>query len=856
MTMPALASSPRMVGRDAELKTLLDAFEEGRRGIARTVVVRGEAGIGKTRLVQEFLSALPRDEDPPVIVAVGQCVDLGPIGAPFGPIRRVLRDLHAAIGSDALREAAGSAAAASILAAFVPGIADAEPADEEQVGEFAEVMEVVLRSLSARWHVVVVVEDLQWADAATLGLLRTLASTLRAQQLTVVATYRSDDIDRFHPLRPVLAELDRTRAVVRVEVSRLSADEVAEQVRLIVPYGLADGELEMLSERSGGIPFLVEELVDLGDAPLPETLRDLVLARYLRLSDPAQEVMRVMAAGGIHTDDQVLRAVSTLDEHDLDVALREAIEARVVVAEGAGYSFRHALTQEAVYGEMLPSERVRVHRRYAEHLAEHRADSPDAVSAVAEHWLIARELTAAFDATVLALQQSRATFAPATSVKLAERLTELWGQVPDAEARSGTTLAELHLDAAQWWHDLGDPERALRSASEGLAVSPDDPLILAALLRQRFVHEFNTGKKPDGSDLREAMRLLEGVSGERARVLMSRILINLVGEDDAEGGGQLDRAIEIAEETGDETALAVALTNKSSLLSDAQDDEPAALGPVERALSLRINPATRTYAGEVYVSLLSRLGRFQEAADVGEQLYAEAARAGIERGTAAGMAVSTVHALFAAGDAETALRYAARTRRTLDPSIRVDLARVLATHYAWNDQPDARRDLLDAERSILEEHARRHPRSAEWWDETSVDAVCASAAGLPHSSTDLDWRPTVAALAHRLERKGSPASRRYAAVAAALVLKAIGSAPVDGADDLRRHVDSALVRWGGTGVQPVVAAFVRALLADPDGATAASRVDAWRQVVDATAVGVMPVRHRQLARLARAAALV
>ncbi len=192
-----------------------------------------------------------------------------------------------------------------------------------------------------------------------------------------------------------------------------------------------------------------------------------------------------------------------------------------------GYSFRHALTQEAVHGEMLPSERVRVHRRYAEYLGDNRAEASDTVSAVAEHWLAARDLPAAFDATVLALAQSHAGYSPATSVKLAERLTELWAQIPDAEARAGTTLAQLHLDAAQAWHDLGEPARALRSANEGLALDPEDPLTRAALLRQRFVEVYNTEHENRSDDLDAAIALLEGLDDVRARILLSRVLSNV-----------------------------------------------------------------------------------------------------------------------------------------------------------------------------------------------------------------------------------------------------------------------------------------------------------------------------------------
>ncbi len=850
MSMPALSSSSRMVGRHSELAALLEAFDEGAAGTPRTVVVRGEAGVGKTRLVQEFLSLVApepaHDPDAPV-VAFGQCVDLGPIGAPFGPIRRVLRDLHAAVGTDALREAAGSAAAIASLAALVPGIADEAPESDEPAGAFAEAIEVLLEHLSQRRHVVVVLEDLQWADASTMALLKTLASTLRGRRLTIVATYRSDDIDRFHPLRPVLAELDRTRSVLRVEVTPLSVDEVAEQVAQLAA-GVDPRVVEALAERSGGIPFLVEELVDLGDRALPDTLRELVLARYARLGEDAQQTVRRMAAGGMHVDHDVLAAVTPLDERALDHAVREAIDTRVILADGAGYRFRHALTREAVEGEMLPSERVRVHRCYAEHLRDHRGDSPDDASAVAEHWLAARDLSAAFDATVAALQESRSRFSPATSAKLAERLTELWDQVPDAETRAGTTLPALHLDAAQAWHDLGDPARSLRSADEGLAVCPDDPITRAALLRQRFVETFNLEHRGRPDDLAEAVRLLEGIDERRARVLLSRVLTNMAidqhGEDAASHAA---RAIALAEEAGDDDALAVALTVEAWRIADDGRDEPAALAPLQRAVTLRLDPPLRAYAGAALTDMLLRVGRFDESAVVGAQHYDDVARAGIERGSGPSIAHSLSFALFALGRPEAAQRYAQRARRFINPIDSASVLRLIASHLSWDDRAAERDELLAGERATIEDAERRYPDKEGWWVIERAEAVLTIAG----TEAETDAARDVLAVAER--DTGSVAIRRYALVTAGLAALPAGR-PGDHA--VRERIAAALDALPDHEGSRALADVVRALLVDADGSTPADRISAWRRVLAAADDGGLPVWHLQTARCRLAWALI
>lgn len=854
MTMAALASSPRMVGRRAELDSLLEAFDDGRAGRPRTVIVRGEAGIGKTRLVQEFLAeaAARRDEAVPLVVAVGQCVDLGPIGAPFGPVRRVLRDLHAAIGTGELRTAAGSPAVIASLAALVPGIADETAGDDEPVGGFAEAIEVLLEQLSRERHIVVVIEDLQWADASTLALLKTLASTLRGRHLTVVATYRSDDIDRFHPLKPVLAELDRTRTIIRVEIGPLSGEEVAEQVAQLTADGGRD--IAALAERSGGIPFLVEELVDLGDRGLPDTLRELVLARYARLGDEAQATVRVMAAGGMHSDHEVLVAVSPLDDHALDLALREAIDARVVLADGAGYAFRHALTQEAVHGEMLPSERVRVHRRYAEYLSERRSDSPDAVSAIAEHWLAVRDLTAAFDATVVALAHSQGGFSPATSAKLAERLTELWDQVPDAAARAGTTLPQLHLEAAQAWHDLGDSERALRSANEGLAVCPDDPLTRAGLLRQRFVEVYNTEHHNRRDDLLTAIGLLEDLPDSRARVLLSRILSNVaISEHGAEAQEHTARAISLAEDAGDDAALAVALTIEGWRIADDEDDAPRGIEPIERAVTLSLDPALRAYVGGAQIDLLLRVGRFEEAVVVGEQHYAEVVRAGIERGAGSSIAFSLARALFAVGRATDALRYARRAQRLAsDVGSRVAVLRLIATHYSWDDQSETRDALVASERTSIEELVQANPEKHGSWIIDRGDAALVmpgTAASLGSEGDEL-----VDALLDLTERPTAPQIGRFAGLTASMLLAAGGRGATGRTrrDRLRTVVET----WPDRGLVPVQAAFVRAMLATADSAPVAERVALWQGLDARLRDQALPVWHRLVVQTCLAAALV
>ena len=837
-----------MVGRRAELASLLDAAEDGRAGRPRTAIVRGEAGIGKTRLVHELLDAV-RDGasgDRPLVIAIGQCVDLGPIGTPFGPVRRVLRGLHDAVGTDLLRAAAGSATAASNLACLLPELGESAP--EVRSGELAEAIELLLENLSHSHHVVVVIEDLQWADAATLALLRTFANTLRGRHLTIVATYRSDDVDRFHPLRPVLAELDRSRAVVHIEIEPLTADEIAEQVALLAAERRGTGRLDDLAERSGGIPFLVEELVDLDGPELPDSLRELVLARYARLSVPAQETMRVMSAGGLTAEHDTLASVSTLHDAELDAALREAIEARVIIAARAGYGFRHALTQEAVYSEMLPSERVRTHRRYAEHLRDIGSASPDDVSALAEHWLAARDLPAAFDATVAALAQSRRGFSPATAAKLAERLTELWDQVPDAETRAGETLARLHLAAAEAWHDLGESPRALRAAEEGLATEPADPLTRAALLRMRFVQAFNAEGRDRRDDLHAAIAILETSEAVEATTLQSRTLSNLAQlERGADAARDTARAIELAEKADNDPALAVALTTEAWRLADEDGFEEQALAPLERAVALELTPAMNAFVGEAYVDVLRRVGRFDDACLVGEQQLVDAVQGGIERtsGTKFSFVLSRAH--FAAGRPAEGLAHARRALRFADRASRPSAVRLFASHHHWNDESAVRDELLARERSAIDGVLELHPEKHASWAVERGDALLTATESMDAGAAA---GTTMEALAAITVGDHPGRVQRAAAVTLALLLRDRPSTEMT--DVLRR----AAASWPAEGLGPAHSALVAAAIADADASSAAERIALWRAASTTEPGRAIAVWHRHVAEFRLALVLL
>ena len=230
-------------------------------------------------------------------------------------------------------------------------------------------MLILLEHLADPGPVVLVIEDMHWADRSTRDLLAFLIrNQASADGVLIVATYRSDDLHRTHPLRPLLAELDRIGWVTRMELDRLTRQDTGRLIAQITGRGPDDDLLAAVYRRTEGNPLFVEALLDNGElgSGLPESLRDLLVAAVRRLPEETQEVVRVASAGGERTDHGLLAAVTGLDGSALARALRPAVAANVLLTDSDGYLFRHALIREAVHDELLPGERGQVHRRFAE----------------------------------------------------------------------------------------------------------------------------------------------------------------------------------------------------------------------------------------------------------------------------------------------------------------------------------------------------------------------------------------------------------------------------------------------------------------------------------------------------------
>jgi DNA-binding CsgD family transcriptional regulator/tetratricopeptide (TPR) repeat protein len=648
------------VGRDAELGRLRDALERAQLGEATVAVVGGEAGVGKSRLVDE-LAELARAGGHTVLR--GDCVELGGEGLPFAPFVAMLRDLLRQRGPAAFAGYEGD------FARLVPelGPVDDEPAARTGRGHLFDLVTGLFERLAvgSGGAVVLVAEDLHWADRSTRDLIAYLSRALRSARVLLVGTYRSDELHRGHPLRPFLAELDRVRGVDRLELERLDRESTGRILTGILSAAPSAATLDSIHGRSQGNPFFVEELAACAaDCGLPDTLRDLLLAKVDRLAEADQRVLRTAAAGGRRLAYRLLAQVAGVPEPDLEESLRAALAAQLVVVapDGDGYEFRHALVREVLHDELLPGEHARLHARYA---AAIEADpslvgESRAPAELAYHWHSAHDHPRALAAAVRAAASASHRYAFAEQLRLLDRVLELWEQVPDAAEAAGMdhlTVLETALFAAR---SAADYPRALKLVRAALAeVDEAAEPIRAAQLWEFYGSRLRDLGKGDGTEeMRRAYRLVEELPDtvELAELLANvASSLTLVGEH-GEAERLAARAIAMAADHPG-TSAHVRATVAMGMVCNNEVSAEAALTALHEALRMAGEGGDGPQLAHARVNLsdvLHELGQYAEAAEVARLGQADAKRTGASRGTHLFLRANHAEALIALGEWDAA----------------------------------------------------------------------------------------------------------------------------------------------------------------------------------------------------------
>src|ERR1700733_3594524 len=508
------ASGGRLVGRDGELTRLLGLLDDASNGRPSHALISGGAGVGKTRLVAELAT---RAADRGFLVLSGRCAELGD-SIPSLPLADALREGTSTPGA-ATEPLAAALAARPVLGRLLPDRdVVAQPGGEvsglAQQQLFGAVLGL-LTELADGHPVLLILEDLHWADRSTRDLVTFLSRVLHRERVAVVATYRTDDLHRRHPLRPVVAELLRLPSVASIELGPLGYADMVDHLTALAGRPLDPAALHRMVARAEGNPYYPEEL-----------LASLAAAG---------------AGGGRRGDDDSARAASGLAGPEYEYAIRDCVAQQLLVPGGAdGYVFRHALIREALYTDLLPGERTRLHARFAELLADpgRLAAVPGAAADRAHPRLPSHDIAGAFAASVRAGQESERLAAPAEAHRHYDAALALWERVGEPEQLAGQDRDHLAFCSANCAASSGEIARAVQQLHRirGFLREDSDP-VLASRVHERLAYYLLALQAASDAEAaaRAAVHLLPGdpPRKERARALATHAQTLMHAGDEA-----------------------------------------------------------------------------------------------------------------------------------------------------------------------------------------------------------------------------------------------------------------------------------------------------------------------------------
>ena len=605
---------PVLVGREAELAQVETALDAAAGGAGQTIVVAGEAGGGKSAFVRAAEAAAHARG---FRVLRGATLESDRT-LPYAPFIAAVRSGFRGTPHDRLGRML--AQTAPDLAQLFPELGRAVPADAAmEQHRLAVAFHGLFSAFAREAPILIVLEDLHWSDEASLDLLHSLARELRDSRSVLLANYRSDEMHRRHPFLRTLGALQRERLAAEITLRRLTPDEVGRLIQETFSTGPVSSEFrDAVYSRCEGNPFFTEELlkamVDSGgiyrtatgwerkpiaELRLPSSIREAVHARIERLSPEAQATLSAAAVIGLRFPFEVLRAATAASAADVLAHLRTFIELQLVAEEGGEddtYGFRHALTREVVYDELLAPERKALHRAVAAALEAMPVVEP---GLLALHLMAAGEGGRAIPHLLEAAKRASAAGAPREAAGHYERALELGP--PDADVAGSLEAlagAYLHYDAKQ-------ARRAASAALERYRAAGDPSGAARALTLLALVAGLLAEPTQHYRD--EARRALEGL-GDTPE--LARLLIGTANHYAGKGElGPLREAARaaraIAERLDDRALISGALVAEAAALSS--DDPAAALGVLKRARELALASGVAPRAGHAYFATVITL---------------------------------------------------------------------------------------------------------------------------------------------------------------------------------------------------------------------------------------------------------
>jgi DNA-binding CsgD family transcriptional regulator/tetratricopeptide (TPR) repeat protein len=623
-------SASRLIGRAAELAELDAAFDEAAGGAASLAFLAGESGVGKSRLLHTFIE---RARERGGCAIGGECVELGSDELPFAPLVAALRGLMRE--NDRVLDNL-SPATRQGLARLLPELdPDAVVTPDEDRGRPYEALLTLLETMAAEEGrtLILWLDDAHWADGATRGFLAFLAASLPEDMriLTLIA-YRSDQLNRRHPMRPLLAELGRGRRVRRLELGSFDRGDVATQLSDILGAEPDPEVVERFFERGEGNPLFTEELLAAGSdgrGRLPSTLRDALLLRIERLPEASRKVLRLLAVAGRLKHDHFV-AVCDIDEADLAAGLREAVEAQVVlVGRDDRYGFRHALIREVIYDDLLPGERAELHLGLAKALEpEVKTEDHMAIraAAVAHHYNAAGDQPQAQRSAVAAARSVERGGTPGAAAALYDRALALWPRVEEPATLAGMEHVSLLAHAARAHGLNADEGHAITLYDQALdeVDENEEPHFFARLLTEIASVRWAMGQAEKARDnLDRALALLpeSEPSPERAMILERKATFLLMQGRFAESRDAADEALKAAATAEVEGTMALIL-NRLGLSLFCLGEEERGDEVMKESVELARRSGSNDQVATAFVNYSGALhfaGRSQEAFAVASQ---------------------------------------------------------------------------------------------------------------------------------------------------------------------------------------------------------------------------------------------
>lgn len=661
--MATRTPGPVTIGRTTELAEIAARLEHARDGSPSVVLISGEAGIGKTHLLQR---AAERARGAGMSVLTGSSAPYA-----YAPLISILRELRRHLGDPRLQRMLTGARGS--LAKLVPGLEPGRDPTPAEVVAQAPLFEGVLDLISMLGRdepLLIGIEDLHRADESTLDLVAFLATNLTTERAVLVVTARTGQAGHGR-LAGFLSELVRQPNVQRLELSPLSDAEVAQLLAALQDHRPAEEVAVRIARRSEGNPFYLEELLAAGpgEADLPHGLEELLIARLAGLSPETRQVLRAASVLGDRPHARLLRAITDLPDETFRAGLEEASDHGLLLPEGGlseRYLFRHDLIREVVHRRLLVDERQRLHTTAAQQLEVHpelAAGGEQLVHAeLGRHWHLAGEPDRAFSASVAASEEARRVHALSEALAHLERAMGIWDRISDGTRTTHGPRYALERRCAELAVLLADPQAGVAHLDAALAAPEDVPDATRALLhmlRASFLrHGLAEPREAERSIERALGMLPSGPSPERAEVLARVAGDHFLAGRPERGVPYASEAVDLAREVGARAVEAMALSyHGCGLQALGREEEGVQRVREGLSLALEVEDAEEIKRGYINLSaMLRRSGRFAEAVEVAREAVVWATDRGIGATNVEWLTLIEMSSLVQAGRWEEAER--------------------------------------------------------------------------------------------------------------------------------------------------------------------------------------------------------